>query len=49
MRDAITTVGEIVGLLMMVAALAVAAGSWPVFLAVGGLVVAAASAYEGTK
>jgi hypothetical protein len=49
MRDAITTAGEVVGLLMLVAALAVALDSLVVFLVAGGLVVAGVSTYEGLK
>lgn len=49
MRDAITTAGEVVGLLMMVAALAVGFDSLVLFLALGGVVVAGAAAAEGRK
>lgn len=49
MRDAITTAGEVVGLLMIVAAFAVAFDSLPVFLGFGGLLLASACAYEGSK
>jgi len=49
MRDAITTAGEVVGLLMIVAAVAVWLASWVLFLAAGGLLLASCCAYEATK
>jgi hypothetical protein len=49
MRDAITTAGEVVGLLLIVAAVAVAANSLVTFLAAGGAVLFAACLHEGRK